>query len=311
MLQQARDLLEVNQDWAPSGVLERQIGGTPQCSTAWPLAGQAWFDTCNASKTTSTSGPGIWHHQGAWIKPAALVKAWLQQPGITFQAHAEVFDVRQEGNCWQLLDAAGQELSHADCVVFANASGAFDLLHKIKHRAIYLQGPEAYLPKIQGMRGMLNWGPHDAVDDAAFAPFPVNGSGSMVPHIPMPDGAAWFMGSSYQPETQIERSDLANQAINFAHLQLLQPKLAAQLAPRFESNQLGRWKGTRCVTQDRMPAVGPLTRAPQPSLWLCAGMGSRGLSFSVLCAELLAARLGGEPWPVEAKLARLLEALRA
>jgi hypothetical protein len=35
------------------------------------------------------------------------------------------------------------------------------------------------------------------------------------------------------------------------------------------------------------------------------------MSFSVLCAELLAARFGAEPLPIEAKLARSLEALRA
>ncbi|MEY3144732.1 MAG: hypothetical protein RL342_403, partial [Pseudomonadota bacterium] len=39
-------------------------------------------------------------------------------------------------------------------------------------------------------------------------------------------------------------------------------------------------------------------------------MGSRGLMFSVLCAELLAAMWGGEPLPVEARLASQLEALR-
>ena len=25
-----------------------------------------------------------WHNQAAWIKPAALVQAWLSHPGITF-----------------------------------------------------------------------------------------------------------------------------------------------------------------------------------------------------------------------------------
>jgi hypothetical protein len=35
------------------------------------------------------------------------------------------------------------------------------------------------------------------------------------------------------------------------------------------------------------------------------------LSFSVLCAELLAARMGAEPLPVEANLAKSLYALRA
>jgi tRNA 5-methylaminomethyl-2-thiouridine biosynthesis bifunctional protein len=35
-------------------------------------------------------------------------------------------------------------------------------------------------------------------------------------------------------------------------------------------------------------------------------MGARGLSFSALCAELLAAWLGGEPLPIENNLAKLL-----
>jgi tRNA 5-methylaminomethyl-2-thiouridine biosynthesis bifunctional protein len=39
-------------------------------------------------------------------------------------------------------------------------------------------------------------------------------------------------------------------------------------------------------------------------------MGSRGLSFSVLCAELLAARMGAEPLPLEASLARFLHPRR-
>ncbi|MFZ3220859.1 MAG: hypothetical protein WA174_12540, partial [Rhodoferax sp.] len=45
-------------------------------------------------------------------------------------------------------------------------------------------------------------------------------------------------------------------------------------------------------------------------LWLCVGMGSRGLSFTALCAELLAARLGAEPLPVEFSLSRSLDANR-
>ena len=35
-------------------------------------------------------------------------------------------------------------------------------------------------------------------------------------------------------------------------------------------------------------------------------MGSRGLTFAALCAELLAARLHGEPLPVERRLADAL-----
>jgi tRNA 5-methylaminomethyl-2-thiouridine biosynthesis bifunctional protein len=40
------------------------------------------------------------------------------------------------------------------------------------------------------------------------------------------------------------------------------------------------------------------------------GMGARGLSFSVVCAELLAAQLCGEPLPLPLSLARSLDVRR-
>jgi tRNA 5-methylaminomethyl-2-thiouridine biosynthesis bifunctional protein len=39
-------------------------------------------------------------------------------------------------------------------------------------------------------------------------------------------------------------------------------------------------------------------------------MGSRGLTFAALCAELLAARLHGEPLPLDRRLALALDATR-
>jgi tRNA 5-methylaminomethyl-2-thiouridine biosynthesis bifunctional protein len=160
------------------------------------------------------------------------------------------------------------------------------------------------------MRGLLNWAMHDA-SQGVFPPFPVNGSGSIVAHVPHESGSAWFMGSSYQPDQQPERSDRDNHLRNFEHLQTLLPTLASTLQTSFASDELSVWKGTRCVTVDRLPLVGPIDASTHPSLWLCAGMGSRGMSFSVLCAELLAARMGAEPLPIEARLAKSLNALRA
>jgi tRNA 5-methylaminomethyl-2-thiouridine biosynthesis bifunctional protein len=222
-----------------------------------------------------------------------------------------VSDLRQHEGIWTLLDAAGRVLCSAERVVFANACGAFSLLQKTKLLTLIPRALQPDFPKTQGMRGMLNWAMHQNADEEGFPPYPVNGSGSMVSRIPVADGLAWFTGSSYQPEAQTERSDQDNQTRNHEHLSLLLPTLAAQLAPVFSGSTLNIWKGTRCVTADRLPAVGPLEHTAQPSLWLCAGLGSRGMSFSVLCAELLAARFGAEPLPIEAKLARSLEALRA
>lgn len=310
MLQQARELLEIDQDWAPSGVLERQVAGTPKLPKSWPPAGQQWCENYRKSDSTQPLGPGVWHRQGAWIKPAALVKACLSQPGITFQPHAHVTDLRRQNGVWELLDPTGAVLYTAEQVVFANASGAFQLLQQMQQQPHISYDFKQHLPATQSMRGVLSWDVHQAFIDASFPPFPVNGSGSIVPRVPLGSELAWFIGSSYQPEQQPERSDQDNHAGNLEHLQQLLPPLAQQLANAFEAGTPKAWRGTRCVTADRLPAVGPLASVAQPNLWLCAGMGSRGLSFSVLCAELLAARLGAEPLPIEAKLAQSLSALR-
>jgi tRNA 5-methylaminomethyl-2-thiouridine biosynthesis bifunctional protein len=70
--------------------------------------------------------------------------------------------------------------------------------------------------------------------------------------------------------------------------------------------ELRSWSGVRCASSDRRPLVGEVASG----LWVSTAMGSRGLTFAPLCAELIAARLHGEPLPVEAKLAQALAVSR-
>jgi len=70
--------------------------------------------------------------------------------------------------------------------------------------------------------------------------------------------------------------------------------------------QVRNWAGARCASSDRRPLVGEVA----PGLWLSTAMGSRGLTFAALCGELVAARLHGEPLPVETKLALALDLSR-
>jgi tRNA 5-methylaminomethyl-2-thiouridine biosynthesis bifunctional protein len=138
----------------------------------------------------------------------------------------------------------------------------------------------------------------------------VNGHGSFVSNVPEAQGSQWFAGSTFQTEPLLHADLLHEHAINRKKLQALLPEAAQLLSTQFDSGQVRAWQGTRCITHDRLPLVGPLEDAPSPTLWLCAGMGARGLSFSALCAELLAARLGGEPLPIESNLAKLLATKR-
>ncbi|MDO9165204.1 MAG: FAD-dependent oxidoreductase [Rhodoferax sp.] len=289
MLHQARSLLRQGQDWDACGTLQRQLDGAADL-------------------------PDIWHKEAAWLKPAELVKTWLAQPGITFHGGARVSTLRQSGDQWELLDALGHVLARVDRVVLANANGAKPLIETLQTTLPDLGLHVNQLPAMHGVRGQLSWALHPGEPDAAFPLLPVNGAGSVIPAVPVDGdshaGLAWFVGSSYQPDSKPESPDEKNHAANFGRLQILIPALAKVLAKPFATGSIHAWKNTRCVTADRLPVVGPLYRADDPTLWICAGMGSRGLSFSVLCAELLAARWGAEPLPVDAGLAQSLYALR-
>jgi tRNA 5-methylaminomethyl-2-thiouridine biosynthesis bifunctional protein len=149
---------------------------------------------------------------------------------------------------------------------------------------------------------------------ASIAPqlpdYPVNGNGSFVPGVPGELGTHWYAGATY--ETDPERvADLAAQhRANADKLRQLLPDSAHHLMPAFAQGEVQHWSNTRCVTHDRMPLVGAVDSGTAPSVWMCVGMGSRGLSFAALCAQLLVAQMCAEPWPVEASLARSLQAHR-
>lgn len=317
MLQQACRLLKKGQDWDATGVLEHRVDGSPGLPSSWPAPGREWSQMTPLKMADAAwnggiaaEEPTIWHTQAAWLKPAQLVRAWLAQPGVTFQGGAKVAAIRQKGDEWELLDVQGLVLARASRVVLANASGALPLLESLQTTLPALGIRVNQLPAMNGLRGQLSWAMHPGTPDAAFPPFPVNGSGSVVPVVPVEGGTAWFIGSSYEPDSKPAVPDEKNHATNFGRLHKLLPPLSQALEKQFAAGAIHAWKQTRCVTYDRLPVVGPLYKADNPGLWICGGMGSRGMTFSVLCAELLAARWGAEPLPVEVGLTQSLTALR-
>jgi tRNA 5-methylaminomethyl-2-thiouridine biosynthesis bifunctional protein len=59
----------------------------------------------------------------------------------------------------------------------------------------------------------------------------------------------------------------------------------------------------RATSPDRLPIVGPWPPADAAAVWLCTALGARGITFASLCAELLVARMHGEPLPISPRLA--------
>lgn len=315
MLQEAQRVLPEGQDWAPSGVLEQRLDGRAGLPEHWPAEGRDIsrpappFDAAPWHEGTAVV-PALWHAQAAWIKPARLVQAWLARPGVQFCGDAKVAALRKASapsdTTWHLLDRDGRTLGTADQVVLANASDAPRLLDSLRVNAPQFKP----LPPVHEMRGVLSAGLRQLGDEAALPPFPVNGHGGLIPAVPTEAGLAWYAGATYEAMHQPPATGAEHHCSNLEKLRTLLPAAARALAPAFEPGAAHGWGGTRCVSADRLPLVGPLEDGPRPSLWISAAMGSRGLSFSLLCAELLAARLGAEPWPVEASLARFLHARR-
>lgn len=258
----------------------------------------------------------LWHGKAGWVRPAALVQAWLAQPGITWRGQMRVARIgtdtcidgagaadaagagqAEPGGCWHAFDAAGATMATADLVVLAAAHGCGALL----------AGSGAGLAPplgLQPVRGQVSWAWQDGGED--LPAHPVNGNGHFLAGVPLDGRPAWLCGATFERgETDLTPTPAGHQA-NLQRLHELLPAVATQLAPLFATGAVQAWTGVRCASHDRRPLVGAL----RPGLWLSTAMGSRGLSFAVLCAELLAARLHDEPLPLPRKLAAALDVQR-
>ena len=305
MLQQAESRLQTGTDWHATGVLEHCIEHTRKLPAAWQ-AGQALADAARDWTTLATAEqleqgglppetPALWHVRAGWIKPASLVQAWLTTPGVTWRGHSEACQLLRHAGQWQVLDAAGQVLAQAELVVLAAGHGS----------AALAESAGAVNPlALQPIRGQASWGLHAPDTAPAIPAFPVNGHGSLVPNVPLDAGMGWVIGSTFERDSRSRDIRPADEQHNFSKLQTLLPVAAQALASQFEHHQVQGWAGIRCATPSRLPSLGPLENVP--NVWVSSGMGSRGLSFAALCAELLAARLHGEPLPVEQRLADAL-----
>jgi len=70
--------------------------------------------------------------------------------------------------------------------------------------------------------------------------------------------------------------------------------------------------GFRCQSTDFLPLCGPLVDCDDEmaGMWLTIAHGSRGITGTALCAEVLASELSGEPLPVDREMRNALAPVR-
>lgn len=289
----AQGLLREGIDWGATGTLEHRVK-SGRSAPAVPGNEDGWHRDATPEQRVAAGLPGdataLWHPRAAWIRPAALVRAWLRNPAITWRGSIRVAGLQRTAAGWRVLDQQDREAGQAPLVIIAAALGSGPLA-----------GDRLAL---HAVRGQVSWGLQSAAQ--GLPSFPINGHGHLLPHIPTEEGLAWISGSSYGHGDTATDERPEDHTDNLARLRTLVPALAERLAPEFAPGRVRAWTGVRCASSDRRPLVGEL----EPGLWVTTAMGSRGLTFAALCADLLAARLHGEPGPLPAPLAAALDLAR-
>lgn len=310
MEQTMRLLLTEGVDWGCTGVRERRLPGKTRRGGV-PLS---WLNehAHTASDWTHKAPPpapddAYWHPRGAWLRPVPLIHALLNHPNIRWQGNATVDALANtSATKWQVLQGS-KVLAESSRVVLAAGPGSAAL--------IATATKDGSAPRINPLRGQISWGLMADVPVGAQMPAtPVNGNGSFVHNITSPNGPAWYTGATYDRINSDARLLDADHAENLERLQALEPNTATALAPLFatvgtDAPRVHGWAGVRCGVHDRLPMTGRVPNTPE-GLYMNAAMGSRGLTLGLLCGELLAAQWHGEPLPIEARLAKFLDATR-
>jgi tRNA 5-methylaminomethyl-2-thiouridine biosynthesis bifunctional protein len=274
-LSHARTLLREGIDWQPC-TLEQHLLFTQEKNARLRQGAARLPDWYEAHESH------VIHKIAAWVKPQALVKSWLAHSGISLR-EANVQALRQERNgkgdaLLQALDAQGKLIAQASCIIVAAGAQAQNLLASAGHQLV-----------MANVDGSVAFGDWPASEKAQI----INGNGHFIGGVQQSDGSAhWLSGSTYDRETYAseQEREAANLRANQARLSSLLPAQQLQtINAQFVSGQVQSWQGSRCTSSDRLPAAGEIA----PGLYASTAMGSRGLSFAALCAELLTSEITG------------------
>jgi len=278
--------------------LERDAGRAAALADTLAALGfpETWARAVDEAEAARLAGlpvarGGVFFGDGMLVRPLPLIDGLLATPGIARVA-GQVAGLARTAQDWQARAVDGTVLGEAPQVVLANAAGAPALLRA----AGLLDG----LPRVAQMHALA--GEITLLPAQALAGGPrcvVGGEGYLLPAV-----EGWCVaGSTYVHGATVSQVGEAGQRVNLA-------KAAGLLAGDedrwggLRPGTLPGWAGWRAVLPGRLPAVGAVPQAP--GLWLAAGYASRGLSWSALAGDLIAAQLCGEPLPLETDLIRQL-----
>lgn len=260
---------------------------------------------------------GLYFPQAGWLNPARLCAALVDHPNIRIEYQATAAHLIKGDTGWQ-VHTQEHEVARAAVVIVANARDTlqFAQTHHLPLKAI--RGQVSYLP---------------ATLTSQMLKTVICSEGYIAPACRIDEGSlAHCTGATFNlkdTETTLRARD---HQTNLLHLREYLPALAKDWGALNAEALMGR-VAFRCATTDYLPVVGPAPMlenflqdyAPLrkdarafvpvaghywPGLYVNLGHGSRGLAYTPLCAELLAAHICEEPLPLARDLVQALQPAR-
>lgn len=259
---------------------------------------------------------GLFFPQAGWINPRKLCAHLVKHANISVEFNQPIQQLHHEDCTWVVTTEKGAELQ-APVVIIASAKDA-------------LQFEQANHLPVKTIRGQVTYIPeqHLSLSNSASPPFlktVVCAEGYISP---AQDGV-FCTGATFNLKDSTTETRILDHKTNLDNLRTHIPVLDVNVEPETLSGRVA----FRCSLPDYLPCVGPLPIVDRiiedfsplrknaragitasgsyfPGLYINIGQGSRGLAYTPLCAELLAALINNEPCPLSRDLVNALHPAR-
>lgn len=282
-------------------------------SKATPLVEFVSAERASELAGISLTQSGLFFPQAGWIDPRKLCAHLIDHPNIHIEYHFQVKQLNhienQIENYWQVQSNNGKT-RQAPVVIIASAKDALDF-EQANH-----------LP-IKSIRGQITYIPEGTVKASLKTVVCAEG------YISPAQAGVFCTGATFNLKDTETAPRISDHQTNLNNLR--------EHVPAFETNahaaDLAGRVAFRCSLPDYLPCVGalplvdtlvedfaPLRKNARAGittagsywrgLYLNIGHGARGLAYTPVCAELLAAQINHEPIPIPRELANALNPAR-
>lgn len=271
-------------------------------------------ELCKLAGIPLKAETALYFSQLGWLPPALVCQQLLERDNIPLlQADIHNINHDKNKNSWTLEDGDGLTILDSESLVIASA---YDCKN-------FAQSEHLPLRKIRGQISEL-----PCTAESSQLQTVICGEGYFTPA----ENGLHSCGATYNKDIFTREVREEDHRANIAQISATDSGLAAAVGePAIES--LSGRANFRCTTPDYLPITGALPNLPEmledyailrrdaktvlpirgsylPNLYVNCGMGSRGLSYAPLTAEILAAQIAGETAPLEQELLNAINPAR-